>query len=103
MTAPLTRAELLALPPTTNLVTLGRALGLSEPTIRAQARAGTLDDLGIRCLRLGHKYVIPTADLWRFLGIDPGKQAAESAQPDPADLTELAPTKDVHDSRTRVA
>ena len=42
---PLTRAELLELAetsPTTNLVMLGRALGVSEPVIRERARRGEL-------------------------------------------------------------
>jgi hypothetical protein len=70
MTQPLSRAELLALPPVINLVTLGRALGLSEPTVRERARRNEFDALGIRVLRLGAQYRVPTADVLRFLGID---------------------------------
>ena len=72
---PLTRAELLELAetsPTTNLVMLGRALGVSEPVIRERARRGELDKLGIRCLRLGAQWRVPVADIIRFLGIDMG-------------------------------
>ena len=70
MTQPLTRAELLALPPVINLVTLGRALGLSEPVIRERARRDELAALGIRVLRLGAQYRVPTADVLRLLGVD---------------------------------
>lgn len=85
MTAPLSRAELLALPPLVNLATLGRALGVSEPTIRAQARAGLISTtLGIRVLRVGRQYRVPTADILRFLAIDSDTDAADPAPPGPA-------------------
>lgn len=80
---PLTRAEILALEPTHGLPTLGRALGLSEPTIRAQHRSGELDELGIKVVKLGAQYRVITATLWSFLGIDPDGQA------DGADSEEL--------------
>jgi len=70
---PLTRKELLDLAETcvvTDLVTLGRALGVSEPVIRERARRGELDKLGIRCLRLGAQWRVPVADILRFLGMD---------------------------------
>jgi hypothetical protein len=69
---PLSRAELLELPPVINLVTLGRALGVSEPVIRERARQGELARMGIRVLRLGAQYRIPTADVLTLLGLDPG-------------------------------
>jgi hypothetical protein len=68
---PLTREELLALPPVTNLPTLGRALGLSESVIRERARRGDLDELGVRVLRVGVQWRVVTADIWRLLGIGP--------------------------------
>jgi hypothetical protein len=70
MTQPLSRAELLALPPVINLATLGRALGLSEPVVRERARRDEFAALGIRVLQLGAQYRIPTADVLRFLGIE---------------------------------
>ena len=86
---PLTRKELLELAetsPTTNLVMLGRALGLSEPVVRERARRGEFDKLGIRCLRLGAQWRVPVADILRFLGIgDMG--TAGPAPPDPAAAT----------------
>jgi hypothetical protein len=70
MTQPLSRAELLALPPVINLATLGRALGLSEPVVRERARRDEFAALGIRVLQLGAQYRIPTADVLSFLGIE---------------------------------
>jgi hypothetical protein len=70
VTQPLTRAELLELPPVINLVTLGRALGLSEPVVRERARKDEFAALGIRVLQLGAQYRVPTADVLRFLGIE---------------------------------
>lgn len=70
MSQPMSRAELLALPPVVNLVTVGRALGVSEPVIRERARRGELEALGVRCLRLGAQWRVPTADILRLLGID---------------------------------
>jgi len=69
---PLTRTELLDLAeasPTTNLVMLGRALGISEPVIRERARRGELAAMGIRVLRLGAQWRVVTEDILTFLGI----------------------------------
>lgn len=63
------REELLALPPTTDLRTLARALGLSEPTLRELRRNGELEHMGIRVNRLGAKYVVVTETLLEYLGI----------------------------------
>ena len=81
MTQPLSRAELLALPPVINLATLGRALGLSEPVVRERARRDEFATLGIRVLQLGAQYRVPTADVLRFLGIEvpePKRRRAKS-------------------------
>ena len=72
----MTREELLALPPRTDLRTLGRALGLSEPTVRACLRRGELESAGIRVVRLGAKYVVVTETLMEFLGLGPGRGAS---------------------------
>jgi hypothetical protein len=72
--AAMSRAEVLALPPTHSLETLGRALGVSGPTIRAQHRNGQLEALGIKVVRLGAQYRVITASLWDFLGLHPGRQ-----------------------------
>jgi hypothetical protein len=70
VTQPLSKAELLELPPVINLATLGRALGLSEPVVRERARRNEFAALGIRVLQLGAQYRVPTADVLRFLGIE---------------------------------
>jgi hypothetical protein len=51
------------------LPTLARALGIGEFVIRERARRGELSALGIRCLKVGAQYRIPTEDLLRVLGI----------------------------------
>jgi hypothetical protein len=68
---PLSRAELLALPPATNLATLGRAFGISEPVTRERHRRGEWGDMGIRVHRLGAQYRVVTADVLRVLGLGP--------------------------------
>lgn len=104
---PLTRNELLELAetsPTTNVVMLGRALGLSEPVIRERVRRGELDKLGIRCLRLGSQWRVVTEDILTFLGITRDTETAGSAPPDPAALTSLRPSaKGHHDQGTSAA
>jgi hypothetical protein len=97
---PLTRAQLLALPPVVNLVTLGQALGVSEPVIRERARRGELEQLGIRCLRLGAQYRIPTADILRLLGIELDTETAGPAPPGPADHSAVAPPPPSEDTST---
>ena len=83
MTAPMSRGEILALPPAIDLPTLGRALGLSEPVIREQARGRELDELGIKVVKLGAQYRVVTASLWAFLGIDPAADGDTSEAPPP--------------------
>jgi len=75
---PLTRTELLALPATTDLPTLGRALGISEPVVRERHRLGEFDRMGIRVLRLGAKWRVVTADIWRVLGLTADEMSAVS-------------------------
>jgi hypothetical protein len=71
MTEPLTREQLLALPATTNLPTLGRAFGVSEPVARERHRLGEWERLGIRILRLGQQWRVITADMLNVLGVEP--------------------------------
>lgn len=78
---PLTRTEVLELAetsPVTNLVMLARALGVSEPVIREQARNGELAKMGVRVLRLGAQYRIPVADILAVLGIRPESDLRQS-------------------------
>jgi hypothetical protein len=67
-----------------NQVTQGRAHGITEPVIRERARRGDLDAIGVRCLRLGAQWRVPTADVLRLLGISPDMQTAGSAPTEPA-------------------
>jgi hypothetical protein len=83
MTAPMSRDEILALPPAIDLVTLGRAFGVSEPTIRERARSGELDVIGIKVVRLGAQYRVVTASLWAFLGLTPDDEAAGAGSESP--------------------
>lgn len=85
---PLTRDELLALPATTDLPTLGRAFGVSEPVARERHRRGEFEDMGIRILRLGAKWRVITADVLRVLDIKPDMDAAGPAPPGPAATAE---------------
>lgn len=80
MPRPLTRDELLALPVTTDLPTLGRAFGISEPVTRERHRRGDFEAMGIRVLRLGAKWRVITADIWQVLGIQRETDAAENAR-----------------------
>ena len=92
---PLSREELLALPPVINLPTLGRAFGVSEPTVREQRRQGKFEAMGIRILRLGPQYRVITADVHRVLGVGPSVTAAGPALPGPAATTyDPTPTKE---------
>jgi hypothetical protein len=95
---PLTRAEILALPPVITLVTLGRALGVSEPVIRERARRGEIERMGIRVLRLGAQYRIPTADVWQLLGLDPPGTAAGGTSPKAPPATTSEPTPPLNGS-----
>lgn len=74
---PLTRAQLLELPPVTDLPTLARAFGISEPVARDRHRRGELERLGIRVLRLGVQWRVVSADLLNVLGVRPDDHRAE--------------------------
>lgn len=67
--------ELLALPATVNVVTAGRALGISPNTAYELIRNG---EFPVRTLRLGQVLKVPTALLWEALGVKaPGNEQAE--------------------------
>ncbi len=72
----LTRAELLALPVTLDIPTAARALGLGRSTAYELARRG---EFPCRILRIGSSYRVPTADLLRVLGIEPGEEPVPPA------------------------
>lgn len=77
---PMRREQLLALPAATDLRTLGRALGISEPVVRELRRQGRFDEMGIRINRLGLQYRVVTADILRVLGIELEAPAAASPE-----------------------
>lgn len=51
-----------------DLITAARALGIGKSTAYAAARAGTFP---VRVLKVGSRYVVPTADLRTALGLTP--------------------------------
>lgn len=62
----MTPDELAALGVSTDLVTAAKALGISKSTAYAAARNGTFP---VRVIRVGARYVVPTADLKAALGL----------------------------------
>ena len=64
----MTLAELLAMPVTVDIGTASRALGLSRSTGYEFARR---NEFPCRVLRVGSSYRVPTAELFRVLGISP--------------------------------
>jgi len=97
---PFTRVEVLALPPVINLATLGRIFGVCEPVMRERNRAGEIEAMGIRVLRLGAQYRIPTADVWRLLGIDPDMAAGGASPAPPALAADPSPKGTTNDQPT---
>lgn len=78
---PLSRSELLALPPATDLPTLGRAFGISPPVARERHRCGEFAAMGIRINRLGAQYRVVTADILRALGVSPDGHRGGELEP----------------------
>lgn len=64
----LTRAELLALPASVDIVTAGRAFAIGRTTAYALARAG---EFPCKVIRAGKAYRVVTADLLRVLHVAP--------------------------------
>jgi hypothetical protein len=62
----MTRAELGALPPTVDLVTASRALGIGRTKAYELAKDG---EFPVKVLRLGSAYRVVTSDLHEVLGI----------------------------------
>jgi len=55
--------------PTVSLAEAAKVLGISINTAYAAVKRG---DLGVRTLRFGRKWRVPTADLRRAVGIEDG-------------------------------
>ena len=101
----LTREELLNLPAATDLATLGKAFGISEPVVRERHRLGDFEELGIRIVRFGAQWRVITADILRVLGITPTTATADPVSPGPAALADdpLRATEPSHGHRTPAA
>lgn len=65
--------ELDALGVSTDLTTAAHALGISKSTAYASVSAGTFP---VRVIRVGSRYVVPTADLRAVLGLGSPQDAA---------------------------
>lgn len=59
--------ELLSLPATVNVTTAGRALGIGRDKAYELIREGRFP---VRTLPLGGTVRVPTAELWKILGIE---------------------------------
>jgi len=68
----MTPEEIDALGVTTDLQTAARALGISKSSAYSAARSGTFP---CRVIRVGSRYVVPTAGLRALLGVTEGTAA----------------------------
>ncbi|MBZ9638428.1 helix-turn-helix domain-containing protein [Streptomyces sp. PSKA30] len=59
--------ELLALPATVNVTTAARTLGISRDKAYALIRS---ESFPVRTLMLGSTIRVPTAELWKLLGVE---------------------------------
>jgi excisionase family DNA binding protein len=66
MVSAFTRDEILALPPTVDVATASKALGISRTTGYTLAKNG---DFPCRVIRAGRRYLIPTAEIHALLGL----------------------------------
>jgi hypothetical protein len=69
----MTWEELADLPATVGIVTAGRAFGLGSSVAYQLAKAG---EFPCRVLRVGKKYRVARADLFRALGMEPNGDTA---------------------------
>jgi hypothetical protein len=67
----MTLEELLALPPTVNVTTAARALGIGTHKAYNLIKMGSFP---VQTLPLGSTVRVPTAALWRVLGVTPPAQ-----------------------------
>ncbi len=81
--------DLSALGPTLDIPTAARLLGCGRSLAYELARR---DQFPCRVLRLGRRYVVPTADLLRVLGVPTGTDSADQ-QPPAASSTNRRPTR----------
>jgi predicted DNA-binding transcriptional regulator AlpA len=64
----MTLEELRGLPPTVNVTTAARALGIGVNKAYSLIKQGSFP---VRTLRLGSTVRVPTAALWQVLGVKP--------------------------------
>ena len=77
----LTMEELLALPPSVDIITAGRAFGIGRTKAHELARANAFP---CKVLRLGTRYRVPRSAIFEALGIDPAAVPTRSPrQPSP--------------------
>ena len=88
------RNEIVALPPTITLETLGRCIGVSEPTVREANKRGELAALGIRINKIGAQYRVVTSTVWEYLGLVKPR-AAEPVGPSAPALSTARRARDV--------
>lgn len=67
----MTLEELLGLPPTVNVTTAARALGIGVHKAYSLIKEGSFP---VQTLPLGSTVRVPTAALWRVLGVTPPTQ-----------------------------
>jgi predicted DNA-binding transcriptional regulator AlpA len=67
--------ELRALPPTVSVATAARALGCGRTLAYDLARR---DEFPCRILRVGSRYLVPTADLLQLLGLSRATTGSEN-------------------------
>lgn len=70
-TSSMTLEELLALPPTVNVTTAARALGIGVHKAYNLIKTGSFP---VQTLPLGGTVRVPSAALWRVLGVTPPAQ-----------------------------
>ncbi|MFI1563909.1 helix-turn-helix domain-containing protein [Streptomyces sp. NPDC020490] len=63
-----TRDELLSLPVTVDVETAGRAFGVGRTVAYRMVRDG---EFPVPVIRVGNKYRVSAAELWRVLGVAP--------------------------------
>ena len=85
--APMTREELHALPAVVNLTTAARALGCGRSLAYDLARR---DEFPCRVLRMGTRYLVPTADLLRTLGLSTDDGPDVAGKPEAATASDPA-------------
>jgi hypothetical protein len=76
-TRALTHDELLALPVTVDVVTAGRAFGMSRDGTYDLLRRG---EFPVRTVKVGRSHRVPRAELFRVLGIESPMLPSDDAQ-----------------------